>query len=77
MNALLILLPVSLILVGVALWSFFWAVDNAQFDDLDGPGMMAIDAAPAGPGAPDEQVLPLDEPFGKGPGDRAQGPEVP
>jgi cbb3-type cytochrome oxidase maturation protein len=42
MNALLILLPVSLILVGAALWSFFWAVDNAQFDDLEGPGMIPL-----------------------------------
>lgn len=46
MNALLILLPVSLILVGAALWSFFWAVDNAQFDDLEGPSMMPLADAP-------------------------------
>ncbi|MBK6726015.1 MAG: cbb3-type cytochrome oxidase assembly protein CcoS [Xanthomonadales bacterium] len=38
MNILLILVPVSLLLVGLALYAFFWAVDNGQFDDLDRPG---------------------------------------
>lgn len=38
MNILLILVPVSLLLVGLALFAFFWAVDSGQFDDLDRPG---------------------------------------
>jgi cbb3-type cytochrome oxidase maturation protein len=37
MNALLILIPVSLLLVALAVWAFFWAVDSGQFDDLDSP----------------------------------------
>jgi cbb3-type cytochrome oxidase maturation protein len=51
MNVLLILVPVTLLLVGVALWAFFWAVDTGQFDDLDKPALDAIlDAdAPAMP----------------------------
>lgn len=43
MNILLVLVPVSLILVGAALYAFFWAVDSGQFDDLDTPGFAAID----------------------------------
>jgi cbb3-type cytochrome oxidase maturation protein len=39
MNALLILIPVSLLLVALAVWAFFWAVDSGQFDDLDSPAL--------------------------------------
>jgi cbb3-type cytochrome oxidase maturation protein len=35
MNIVLVLVPVTLILVGVGLWGFFWAVRSGQFDDLD------------------------------------------
>jgi cbb3-type cytochrome oxidase maturation protein len=37
MSALYILIPAALILVTCALWLFFWAVDNGQYDDLDSP----------------------------------------
>jgi cbb3-type cytochrome oxidase maturation protein len=37
-----ILVPLSLLLVGVAAWAFFWAADNGQFDDLDSPALDAI-----------------------------------
>jgi len=33
-----ILIPISLVLVGVIAWAFLWAVNSGQFDDLDGPG---------------------------------------
>jgi cbb3-type cytochrome oxidase maturation protein len=48
MSVLLILIPVSVLLVGVAIWAFFWAVDSGQFDDLDSPAldMLRDDAAP-------------------------------
>ncbi len=39
MNILLILIPISLLLVVVAISAFFWAVDNGQFDDLDSPAL--------------------------------------
>lgn len=42
MIVLLILVPVSLLLVGLALWSFFWATDDGQFDDLDTPGLAPL-----------------------------------
>lgn len=37
MNVLYLLIPVSLILLVVAVAVFFWAVRNGQFDDLDTP----------------------------------------
>lgn len=37
MSILYLLIPLSLILLALAVWAFFWAVDNKQFDDLEGP----------------------------------------
>ena len=37
MNIIFVLIPVGLILLGVAIGAFFWAVQNGQFDDLDSP----------------------------------------
>ena len=36
MNVLIILVPVSLMLSGVALVAFIWSLRTAQYDDLDG-----------------------------------------
>ncbi len=46
MNILLVLLPVSLVLLGVAIWSFFWAVNKGQFDDLDTPALRILEDDP-------------------------------
>lgn len=37
MNILFLLIPLSLLLLSFAIWAFFWAVKNDQFDDLEGP----------------------------------------
>ncbi|MGH8353411.1 MAG: cbb3-type cytochrome oxidase assembly protein CcoS [Pseudomonas sp.] len=37
MTALYLLIPIAVVLVGLAIWLFFWAVDSGQYDDLDGP----------------------------------------
>ncbi|MEK1905102.1 MAG: cbb3-type cytochrome oxidase assembly protein CcoS [Pseudomonas sp.] len=37
MPALYILIPIAVVLVGIAIWVFFWAVNSGQYDDLDGP----------------------------------------
>ncbi|WP_257293403.1 cbb3-type cytochrome oxidase assembly protein CcoS [Endozoicomonas sp. YOMI1] len=37
MESLIILIPLALILIAVAVKVFFWAVDDGQFDDLEGP----------------------------------------
>jgi cbb3-type cytochrome oxidase maturation protein len=38
MEILYILIPVSLILVTIAIALFGWAIKNGQYDDLEGPG---------------------------------------
>jgi cbb3-type cytochrome oxidase maturation protein len=42
MEALYLLVPLSIILVFVAIWIFFGASDSGQFDDLVGPGMRIL-----------------------------------
>jgi cbb3-type cytochrome oxidase maturation protein len=39
MNILLLLIPLSLLLIGVAVWIFVWAVRRGQFEDLDTPAL--------------------------------------
>ena len=36
-DILLLLIPLSLVLVGVIAWVMLWAVKSGQFDDLEGP----------------------------------------
>jgi cbb3-type cytochrome oxidase maturation protein len=56
MEALFLLVPLSVIMVFVALWVFFSASDGGQFDDLVGPGMRVLQdddsGAPAAPPSP-------------------------
>ena len=42
MNALLVLIPISVVLIAAAIWAFVWAVNAGQFDDLDTPGYSVI-----------------------------------
>jgi len=37
MEILYLLIPLSLVLVGVIVWVFLWAVRSGQFDDMEGP----------------------------------------
>ncbi len=37
MEILYLLIPLSLLLAGVIVWVFLWAVRSGQFDDLEGP----------------------------------------
>jgi len=43
MKIIYILIPLSLVLLGLAVWAFFWAVKNDQFDDLDTPALDILD----------------------------------
>ena len=52
MNALLLLIPLSLALLVFILWAFAWAVRKGQFDDLDTPALDILDDAPPRPSAP-------------------------
>jgi cbb3-type cytochrome oxidase maturation protein len=42
MNILYVLIPLALLILGVAVWAFFWAVGSGQFDDLDTPAVRII-----------------------------------
>jgi cbb3-type cytochrome oxidase maturation protein len=35
MNILFVLIPLSLVLLGVSVWALFWAIDTGQFENLD------------------------------------------
>lgn len=37
MDILYLLVPLSLLLVGIIVWAFMYAVRSGQFDDLEGP----------------------------------------
>ena len=37
MTALYVMIPIAVIIVALAIWLFFWAVDSGQYDDLDSP----------------------------------------
>lgn len=57
MGSLYILIPVVLVLVGVAVAAFLWAVNNHQFDDLDTEGQRLLfsrdpEASAAAPAEP-------------------------
>ena len=52
MTILLLLIPLSLMLLGAAVWAFSWAVRKGQFDDLDTPALDILDDAPPRPSAP-------------------------
>ena len=43
MSIIYMLIPLGLVLVGIGLWAFFWAVGAGQFDDLDSPGWSVLD----------------------------------
>ncbi|WP_132999787.1 cbb3-type cytochrome oxidase assembly protein CcoS [Luteimonas arsenica] len=56
MNILLFLIPVSLVLLGVAVWAFRWAVRKGQFENLDAAAIDILrdDATDQPPGQPDD-----------------------
>ena len=42
MEALYLLIPLSIVIVFIAIWVFFHASDSGQFDDLIGPAMRIL-----------------------------------
>lgn len=54
MNVLLFLVPISLLLLGVAIAVFVWAVRSDQFEDLDTPPLDVLgdDRTPPPPDRP-------------------------
>jgi cbb3-type cytochrome oxidase maturation protein len=53
-NILLALIPVTLLVIAVAVALFFWAVNHQQFDDLDSPAVLPL------LDEPDESATPAD-----------------
>ncbi len=42
MESLYLLVPLSILVVFIAIWVFFRASDSGQFDDMVGPGMRIL-----------------------------------
>ena len=49
MEVILVLIPVTLAIVGIALAAFFWAVDDGQYEDVERRGSESLFAADAEP----------------------------
>jgi len=65
MEILFILIPVSIILVALAIWIFGWAVKSGQYDDLEGPAHSILfdddlDMIPGRDDKPKENSTPKD-----------------
>jgi cbb3-type cytochrome oxidase maturation protein len=58
MNILLFLIPVSLVLLLVAIWAFRWAVRKGQFENLDAAAIDILrdDSADLPPDGPDDRT---------------------
>lgn len=54
MDALILLVPISLVLVAVAVWLFLKMSDSGQFDDMEGPAhsILMDDDRPGGSAEP-------------------------
>lgn len=63
MNILLVLIPVTLLVIVIAVALFFWAVNHQQFDDLDSPGVLPLMDDPA----PEAEATDLPDPAVKAP----------
>lgn len=42
MQILFVLIPLGLVLLGLAVWAFFWAVSHDQFDDMETPAYRVL-----------------------------------
>lgn len=42
MGAIYFLIPISLIVLGFAVWALIWAINSGQYDDLDGASWRVI-----------------------------------
>jgi cbb3-type cytochrome oxidase maturation protein len=50
MSIILVLIPLGLVLVGIAVWAFFWAADHDQFEDLEAQGTRVLEDGERDPG---------------------------
>ena len=52
MTILLLLVPISVLLLGIAVWALLWAVRSGQYDDLDAPAIDMLRSDGAGTRSP-------------------------
>jgi cbb3-type cytochrome oxidase maturation protein len=57
MESLYLLVPLSVLIVFIAIWVFFRASDGGQFDDLVGPGMRILQDDDRGEAVADDDKL--------------------
>ncbi|MGE7957244.1 cbb3-type cytochrome oxidase assembly protein CcoS [Pseudomonas sp. NPDC089530] len=64
MPALYVMIPAALLIVAIAIYIFFWAVDSGQYDDLDGPAHSILfdDQDPKHTAAVDQAQAPGERP---------------
>lgn len=43
MESVYLLIPLSIVLVAVAVWAFFWAVNRGQFENLEQSAGLALE----------------------------------
>ncbi len=57
MNMVYLLIPLALMLVGVAAWALIWAIHSGQFEDLESQGWSVVldddEQPPPGPDSPE------------------------
>jgi cbb3-type cytochrome oxidase maturation protein len=63
MNMLYVLIPLALMLLGVAVWALVWAIRSGQFDDLESHGWSVVldDDQKPPPGPEDEDKVENEE----------------
>ncbi len=64
MTILLMLIPISLVLLGLAVAAFVWAVRRGQFDDLDTPALDILDDEASARGHAQASPVPAPESAG-------------
>lgn len=62
MRILLLLVPISLVLLGAAIWAFVWAVRRGQFDDMDTPALDILREDEPGPRPQGQRPAPAPAP---------------
>ena len=61
MSSIFVLIPLSLVLLGIAVWGLLWAIERRQFEDLDTPPWRVVlddDKAPPADAAPAAREAP-------------------
>jgi len=62
MKMLYVLIPLALMLLGVAVWALVWAIRSGQFDDLESHGWsVVLDDDQKPPPGPEEKVTEEEE----------------